>query len=181
VRGLPREPGGDLERLVRAGGQPPAQPPARAGKRQVGHGDEAGFVRSQRQQQVRGAISRGQVLPVLFGDLHAIAVDAAPSGPYEDRADLAHQPDAELPTLDQQARARVQLARAMLHEVPEQPERPHLRLLPRRGVVFGLLAYRGSRSRDVCPACRIELGNDPRVHEEHQPDRQRDGLERAQQ
>ena len=56
----------------------------------------------------------------------APAVHAPPAGRDQQRAGLAHQPDAERAALQHQAGPRVQLARLVADEVAEQPERAAL-------------------------------------------------------
>ncbi len=64
---------------------------------------------------------------VLAGRAHAVAVDAAPAGPDEERAGLADNPLAEGARLDDQAAATMQPPVLVADEVAEQQQGPALR------------------------------------------------------
>src|SRR5687767_8322693 len=130
--------------------QAAADPPPGARERLVGDGGEALLVGAQREEEVRDAIRARQVRVV---DADAEAVDAPLAD--EQSARLADQPRAEPARLLDEPGPRVEVARVVVDEVPQEPERRPLRLV-------GLARLRAD---DLGAAVGVQLGDRPRLDE----------------
>ena len=100
---------------------------------------------------------------------HAVAdARAARRGRTSSAPASPDEPHAQPPALEHQPGARVQVARVVADEVPEQPDRSALGA-GRRAAACGRTT--------LAPRCGVELRDDPRVRDARQRDRQRQRLD----
>ena len=102
---------------------------------------------------------------------HAEAVHAAAAVGHEQRARLAHEPDAEPAALERQPGRALELALLVAEQVAEQALRHRLGALVARAP-FGRSTF--------APRNGVELGDDPRVRQAGDRHRGRQRLEREQ-
>ena len=117
---------------------------------------------------------------LLLRDPHAPAVHAPTTGPDQDRALLADQPDAQPAALERQPGRRKQVALGVSDEVAEQPQRHPLGATGRvRPPPRAALA--SDRHHLARAAARLDPRDRPRVREADRCGREGQGLDREQQ
>ena len=151
-------PGRGVEGRARRRGQAPADPPPRPREGQVGQRGKAQLVAPQRQEQVRQPIAGREA---GIGRAHAVAVHPPPTGPDQKGSGFPHEPYAELPGLEHEPGAGVQLACPVVDEVAEQTER-HL---------LGSAALGAGRLEHPSAPGGVQLGDRPGVDEAEQGER----------
>ena len=131
--------------------QPAPHAPGGAREGVVGHGGEALLVLAQGEQQVRDPI-RGRQLGIRRRDAEAVHAPAARR--HEQRARLAHEPDAELAALEREAGAALELALVVAEQVAEEALGDRL-AAPALRAPFGrtTLAPRKAYSSGMIQAC----------------------------